>query len=214
MATYQLLARGQGNPPQTEDYLGVAQEFLREMYPTLTGENYVLTIEASQSYDKQGQQLRSFSLDVGEAPKFDDPAHLGYPRGCAGAPVPQPIPSPPELGPQSQPKLPEIPFPYPSPSQSFKHKINCGPNSRPMQFLSTSFGFDDAGRLARFTATGPAIGDRDADARFAAYVYAHSEMTYADVVIARKKSGAKYSFDDKDQFLKDAPWLKLEKFFG
>ena len=178
LLVWQCRASGQDAPPQTANYVVVAQEFLGAIYPDLNGKGYSLSVESALPYDRTGEPLRV------------------YPQGCANEPPLLPLPSSPEIGPSSS--APPSGPPEPSPSTP-RNTMNCGRDPRPTQFLSIGFQFDDVGRLVSFTATGPSVGDRDADNRFEAFIQAHPKMTNAEIVAWRKQSGAKYGPDDKDQ---------------
>jgi hypothetical protein len=82
------------------------------------------------------------------------------------------------------------------------------------QVLSVHFDFNEQGRLFEFHILSPGFRQLDQRNSFAEFVLSHPELTYAELVRALKKAGAKYGPDDKEQFIKDLPIQKLERFLG
>jgi len=168
-----------------------------------------MTIESSLAYDDQAGQTRWFRLSVGDGPKF---AVLGCclsssSRGIITAPQ-TPLPPPPGAHPAA---------PVPQQAQpQFKRPEEWDAEGAiyPKQYLTTGFSFDEKGRLTGFTAEGSAINDNVADNQIYELVHGHPEMTEAQVVAALKQAGIKYGPDDKEQFTKDLPLQKLQRFLG
>src|ERR1700676_86287 len=209
-------ALSQDAPLATKDYILWAQEFLRAVYPDLSGKKYVLTLEAYLEYDKPGLPARWLKMDVGEGPKD---WRKGYIGGCTNEIVPPQLPWPPELGPPPDP-APASPRPAPPPSEQLRqllkrHQENCpmGP-VYPTQFLTAAFVFDKEGRLASFTANGPAINDGEANNAVYEVVRSHPEVTDAEIASLLKQSGTRYGPDDKEEFIKNLPLKQLQPFLG
>lgn len=209
LCSWPVVVHAQMSTYPGESYVQVGREFLRTLYPELNGKGYVITLETALPFDDSSRAAKYFMLDVGAGPKFVvlECCIGGYVGGAF--PMPQ-LPLPPELG--------YAPPTVPSPNSQNVDKPpkywDAEGRVHPKQYLSTGFNFDDKGRLMGFTAEGPVIGDRDADNRFEAFVQTHPDMTNAEIVAARKKSGAKYGPDDKDEFIKDLPLRNLEPFLG
>jgi len=189
-------------PPVAKNEIVLAQEFLRGVFPSLSGKGYGLTVETYLSYDKPSNKISSLRMDVGEGPKD---LYMGHFGGCLYSITPPPVGWPQELGPP-----PPAPTISPSPRDE-----NCkqGP-IYPKQFLSAGFQFDKGSRLTSFAADGPFINDRTGDNEVYEIVRAHPELTYAQVVATMKQHGTKYGPDDKEQLLRDLPLKQLEPFLG
>jgi len=84
----------------------------------------------------------------------------------------------------------------------------------PKQFIETGFRFGSDNHLEVFNAQGSAVGNPEVSDPFADLVLSHTDMTDNEVTAALKKAGAKYGPLDKDEFVKDLPIAKLERFLG
>ena len=194
--------------PHTKNYIKIGHEFLRAVYPDLNGKGYAITIETSLAYDGPTSVPNYFMLDVGAGPKFVviECCVQGYVGGVLPTP---PLQWPPELG--------AAPTPTPPPPQPIEKRPkfwDAEGRVHPKQYLSTGFQFDNEGHLAGFTASGPEIGNPEADNKLAEIVNTHPKMTDAEIAAELKRLGAKYGPDDKEQFVKDLPLKKLEPFLG
>lgn len=198
-------------PTQTKasaNFYRFAQEFLRTLYPELTGKRYVVSIESAMSYDDLTSPAYVFRLSVGEGPKFliKDCCLGGYIShdviGLRQPPPPEGMPPVPPA-----PAVPNKPLPS-TPDVDAQGAIHF------KQYLSTSFTFDKQGRLKDFNAEGPAVNDGEADKRIFEIVTAHPEWTDEQVIAAIKENGTRYGPNDKEEFVKNLPLQKLEPFLG
>jgi hypothetical protein len=192
----------------SQDNLAIAREFLRSLYPDTLGKHYNLSVEGWLHYDQPNALFDRFELYVGEGAQYELKRPAG---GCMGTPSPLPLPTPPEFGPPSP--TPSQPPPPAAPA------INTDPDCQPgpvhyKQVLSVHFDFNEQGRLFEFHILSPGFRQLDQRNSFAEFVLSHPELTYAELVRALKKAGAKYGPDDKEQFIKDLPIQKLERFLG
>ena len=178
-------AFGQEPVPLTKNYVAWAHEFLRTMYPALSGHKYSFTIETAIFFDSPDTLLEPAQVYVGERPKYDV---RDYECGALSQPSIHPSPLPP-AEPQADPCL--------SP-----------------QALEGGFAFDSRDRLRSFAAHGPAVGNRQAANAFARFVLSRPGMTDADIAAALKKAGAKYGPDDEGLLIKNLPLANLERFLG
>ena len=172
--------------PTTKDYTVWAHEFLRAVYPELSGKKYVMTLETSGGYDYPGVPLQPRLLYVGEGTEFLITGTLGG-YVATGPPTGHPTPLPPgvQLGPQ-----------------------------HPKQVLKASFLFDNYDHLVNFGATGTARFPPESIGPVYEYLHSHPEMTEDEVAAALKKGGVKYGPNDKEQLIKDLPIASLERFLG
>jgi hypothetical protein len=84
----------------------------------------------------------------------------------------------------------------------------------PRQLLTAIFGFEK-GQLLGFTASGPAVGNRDAREALAKLVRVeHPEMADEEANLQLKKAGAKYGPADREDFVRSLPIATLERFVG
>lgn len=171
--------------PTTKDYTVWAHEFLRSMYPELSGKKYIMTLETSGGYDYPGVPLQPRLLYVGEGTEFRITGILG---GYL------------DTGPPGHPTPPPKDF-HPGPQH-------------PKQVLKASFLFDNYDHLVNFGATGTAVYDPEKHEPLEEYLVSHPEMTEDEVAAALKKGGVKYGPYDKEQFVKDLPIPSLERFLG
>ncbi len=190
------------------DFYKFGQEFLRVLYPELSGKRYVLSIESAVWYDDLTSPAYVFRLSVGEGPTF-------IIKGCCfggyishdviGLPQPPPPPGFPPSPPAPQvPKKPLSPPPDVDERGAEHFK----------QYLSTGFTFDKQGRLKDFGAEGPAINDSEADKKIFEIVTAHPEWTEAQVIATIKENGTRYGPNDKEEFTKNLPVHQMEPFLG
>jgi len=203
-----LVVYAQTSLPSPEKYIEIGREFLRALYPELSGKGYVVTLETALPFDDSSRAAKYFMLDVGAGPKFVvlECCIGGYIGGIL--PTPQ-LPWPPELGP-----APNAPTPGAQPSENRPRYWDAQGQVHPKQYLSTGFSFDDKNRLAGFTAEGPAIGDPHPRSEFVGLASAYPNMGDQEIGAALKRSGAKYGPGDKEQFVKALPLTKLEPFLG
>ena len=191
--------------PETKNYIRIGHEFLRALYPELNEKGYSITIETSLAYDDLKSVPKYFMLDVGAGPKFVvlECCIQGYAGGTLPTPsLPGSLDSEASASPRS--------------SQAEKREKYWDAEGRvhPKQYLSTGFRFDDSGRLASFTADGPAIGNREADNKLIDLVNSRPGMSEQDIAAELKRLGAKYGPGDKEQFVKDLPLNELGRFLG
>lgn len=178
-------AFGQEPIPVTKNYVAWAHEFLRTMYPALSGHQYAFTIETALFFDSPDPLLEPAQVYVGKRPTYDD----------SGS----------DCGTLSQPSIHPSSLPPGEPQAD-----SC----LSPQVLEGGFAFDRNDRLRSFRADGSAVRNLDAANAFTRFVLSHPEMTDADIAAALKKAGAKYGPDDKEIFIKDFPFTKLERFLG
>lgn len=178
-------AFGQEPIPVTKNYVAWAHEFLRTMYPALSGHQYAFTIETALFFDSPDPLLEPAQVYVGKRPKYDD---SDYDCGALSQPSIHPSTLPP-VEPQADSCL--------SP-----------------QVLEGGFAFDGNDRLISFTADGTAVGNRQAAIAFSKFVLSHREMTDAEIAGELKKAGAKYGPDEKELLIKDFPFARLGRFLG
>lgn len=171
--------------PTTKDYTVWAHEFLRAMYPELSGKKYIMTLETSGGYDYPGVPLQPRLLYVGEGTEFRITGILGgyLDTGPPGHPTPPP------------------------------KDYHPGPQ-HPKQVLKASFLFDEYDHLTNFGATGSALFEPESIGPVYEYLRSHPEMTEDEVAAALKKGGVKYGPNDKKQLIKDLPIASLERFLG
>jgi hypothetical protein len=81
-----FLLNSQQPTASTKNYVLTAQEFLKSMYPNLSGKKRFLTIQTSILYDEPAAQLNQFQLFVGAGPKDQ---LLGYLGGYMGEKPPK-----------------------------------------------------------------------------------------------------------------------------
>jgi hypothetical protein len=198
--------RSQGGPHSFNDQLALTRNFLRDLYPTANDKDYRLTAETTILYD-QSVPVRNLKISVGYGPEG---SILGYSGGCRGpiyGPA-SPLSTPTELPPSTQQAVPID-------GESGKTR-DCHPPGpiHPAQFLDSEFDFDAEGRLAAFRAEGPGIGHPDALRAFAGQVMSHPQWSDAELELALKQAGAKYTPTEKEAFVKQLPTAKLERFLG
>ena len=198
----------QKSPRSKKDRVGFGREFLRTLYPDLNGKGYAITVETSLAFDEGASVPKYLLLDIGTAPKFTtlECCVGGYAGGTLPAPA---LPSPPEMGPARAPA--------PSTTQLLPKRPrfwDAEGRVHPKQYLSTAFVFDDAGYMVRFSADGPAVGNRDVDNSIAELVRSNPEMTEQEIVASLKHSGVKCGPNDKNRFVRDFPMKELERFVG
>jgi hypothetical protein len=194
------------------DDIRFAREFLRALYPEMTGKGYSLTVETALSYDDLASKPAYLIVDVGAGPKFARlECCLG---GVFGGSIPLQLPTPPELGPPSPPQAPAPSSLVRPISKDDKKLWDSEGRAHWKQYLHAGFGFDQQGRLADFTAEGSALDHGDAGNELRAFVDAHPGISDADIVAKLKQSGVKYGPDDQQEFSKDLPLKKLELFLG
>lgn len=170
--------------PVTKNYIVWAHEFLRTMYPELSDKKYILTLETAGGYDYPGVPLQPLMVYVGMGPEYQTG------RIIAGY----------DTGPPGKPKPPPEGFQF-------------GPE-HPKQVLTATFRFDDYDHLVNFSANGTTVHDPEKNRAIDEQVYSHPEMTDAEVAAALKKAGVKYGPEDKEQFIRDLPIDRLERFLG
>lgn len=197
--------RAQGSKPSKDNPL-TARNFLWDLYPDTRGKNYILTVEGWLHYDQENAQLDAFELYVGEGPQYEVKRPAG---GCMGTPPPIQLPTPPELG------LPSSARSQSTPSATAGPNPDCQPGPiRYKQALSVHFQFDPQGTLLEFHVLSPGVRQLDQRNKFTEFVLSHGDSTEAELVAALKNAGAKYGPNDKQQFIKDLPIQKLERFLG
>jgi hypothetical protein len=190
------------------DFYRFAQEFLRALYPELSGKRYVVSIESAVWYDDLTSPAYVFRLSVGEGPTF-------IIKGCCFGGyishdvigLPQP---PPPAGFPPSPPAPQVPQKPLSPPPDVDERGA----EHFKQYLSTGFTFDKQGRLKDFGAEGPGINDGEADKKIFEIVTAHPEWTGAQVISTIKENGTKYGPNDKEEFTKNLPLHQMEPFLG
>ncbi|HXL08957.1 MAG TPA: hypothetical protein VN966_01930 [Candidatus Bathyarchaeia archaeon] len=192
----------------SSDFYRFGQEFLRALYPELSGKRYVVSIESAVPYDDPASLAYWFRLSVGEGPKFliKKCCFGGYlNNGVIGLPQPPPPPGLPPSPPAPSVAKKPLPWLQDVDEQGAIHF---------KQYLTTNFTFDKRGRLKDFGAEGPAINDGEADKKIFEIVTAHPEFTDAQVVATLKENGTQYGPNDKEEFTKNLPLQKLEPFLG
>jgi hypothetical protein len=67
--------------PTLANDISLAREFLRSLYPDLSGKKYALSISTATGYDDPNSAIRNLELDIGDYPKE---WVMGYAGGWAG----------------------------------------------------------------------------------------------------------------------------------
>jgi hypothetical protein len=197
-------ALGQEPIPVTKNYVAWAHEFLRTMYPHLSGNRYILSLEAVDRFDDPRFILQPDLLYVGYGAEYEI---IGMYGGVIGSPCMSPVIGSPGIhgGVTGSPVR--------KPSRQELEGVQPGPLHHD-QVLKAIFRFDDHDHLTTFSAEGIAIGNREALWGVTQQIRQHPLMTDSEIFAALKKAGAKYGPNDKELILKDFPFARLERFLG
>jgi hypothetical protein len=153
----------QESVPTTKNHVAWAQEFLRAIYPALNGKKYTLSLVGYDEYDKPGAQYRSFTLDVGEGPKFK------YTRIFGGYAGPLPPPKDFHVGPQYYKQLLQSSFEFDSHDRLVQFSVegpatgNPDAQDRFVEFATSHPKLTDDVVLAELTSLGAKYGPKDRD---------------------------------------------------
>ncbi len=207
-------ASSQERAERTKNFVFSGQQFLKLMYPELSGKKYFMTLETSILYDSRADHINDFDLYVGEARKD---IIRGYAGGCMGTTEPSPQFSYPSNSGTVPAASTSLPLPQSTQASSLsvhQSEQNCPKGAvYPKQILTTGFRYNDD-RLVVFNATGPAIGNPDAYNTVSQLAYEHPDLSSEHISSALKQAGAKYGPADKKDFIHNLPIAILERFIG
>jgi hypothetical protein len=199
--------------PRNGNYVAWAREFMRAMYPDLSGKKYFVTVQGGARYDEPDELLRSFKMYVGNGP-------LGTVKerkvGClflqkSGESLNQfPAPPSPKTG-DGEKATPQAPPCYGNPTP---YAAMGSYDVYAEQFVTVDVLFAKNGKLLRVLSDGVGLGNVEKSRELDKLAADHPKMTVPEFVTALKKAGAKYGPGDEKEFIRNLPLAKLEPFLG